>query len=90
MNLLLIIALSIAVKGVSFTPMEVERLPQLNIPREASGLVLAGGEFTVFGGQTWGVEVYHPATHSFSYLPILDHKRTHATALEIEGTIHKY
>ncbi len=76
MNLLLLVALSVAVKGVSFTPMEVERLPELNIPRQAHGVALAGGEFTVFGGQTWGVEVYH--------------KRTHATALEIEGTIHKY
>ncbi len=32
MNLLLLVALSVAVKGVSFTPMEVERLPDLNIP----------------------------------------------------------
>ena len=142
MKLLLIIALVLGVKGVPFTPMEVERLPDLNIPREAHGVALAGGEFTVFGGhttgfvstptaefyrrgkwhtvnmlyphdagfctqlssgdvllgggysetfgigQTWGVEVYHPATHSFSYLPILDHKRTHATALEMsDGSI---
>ena len=140
MNLLLalILAISVNVKGVPFTPMECERLPELNIPREASGLVLAGGEFTVFGGhttgfiptptaeyfhggkwhvvdmlyphdagfctllssgdvllgggyseafgigQTWGVEVYHPEKHSFSYLPILDHKRTHATAMEMD------
>ena len=137
MNLLLIIALSIAVKGVSFTPMEVERLPELNIPRQAHSLHYAGGEYTVIGGhtvgfvptataeyyrggkwhtvktlyahdagfstqlgngdiltgggyseafgigQTWGVEVYHPATRSFSHLPILDHKRTHATAMEM-------
>jgi len=137
MKLLLIVALSIAVKGVSFTPMEVERLPELNIPRQAHSLHCAGGEYTVIGGhttgfvptptaeyyrggkwhtvntlyphdagfatqlrsgdiltgggyaeafgigQTWGVEVYHPASHSFSYLPILDHKRTHATALEM-------
>ena len=137
MNLLLIIALSIAVKGVSFTPMEVERLPELNIPRQAHSLHYAGGEYTVIGGhtvgfvptataeyyrggkwhtvntlyphdagfstklnsgdiltgggyaeafgvgQTCGVEVYHPASHSFSFLPILDNKRTHATALEM-------
>ena len=137
MNLLLLVALSIAVKGVSFTPMEVERLPELNIPRQAHSLEMCNGEFTVFGGhtsgfvstptaeyfrrgkwhtvqtlyphdagfavklrngevmlgggyektfgvgQTWGVEVYHPASHSFSYLPILDNKRTHATALEM-------
>lgn len=137
MNLLLLVALSVAVKGVSFTPMEVERLPELNIPRQAHSLEMCNGEFTVFGGhtsgfvstptaeyfrrgkwhtvqtlyphdagfavklrngevmlgggyektfgvgQTWGVEVYHPASHSFSYLPILDNKRTHATALEM-------
>jgi AraC-like DNA-binding protein len=137
MNLLLLVALSIAVKGVSFTPMEVERLPELNIPRQAHSLHYAGGEYTVIGGhtvgfvptataeyyrggkwhtvntlyphdagfstklnsgdiltgggyaeafgvgQTWGVEVYHPASHSFSSLPILDNKRTHATALEM-------
>ena len=142
MKLLLLIALVLGVKGVPFTPMEVEQLPDLNIPREAHGVALAGGEFTVFGGhttgfvstptaeyyrhgkwhtvnmlyphdagfctllssgdvllgggyseafgigQTWGVEVYHPATHSFSYLPILNHKRTHATALEMsDGSI---
>ena len=142
MKLLLLIALVLGVKGVPFTPMDVERLPDLNIPREAHGVALAGGEFTVFGGhttgfvstptaeyyrrgkwhtvnmlyphdagfctqlssgdvllgggysetfgigQTWGVEVYHPATHSFSYLPILNHKRTHATALEMsDGSI---
>jgi AraC-like DNA-binding protein len=141
-KLLLLIALVLGVKGVPFTPMDVERLPDLNIPREAHGVALAGGEFTVFGGhttgfvstptaeyyrrgkwhtvnmlyphdagfctqlssgdvllgggysetfgigQTWGVEVYHPATHSFSYLPILNHKRTHATALEMsDGSI---
>lgn len=136
MKLLLLITLSIAVKGVLFTPMEVERLPELIIPRQAHSLHCAGGEYTVIGGhttgfvptataeyyrggkwhtvntlyphdagfstllrngdiitgggyseafgigQTWGVEVYHPATHSFSHLPILDHKRTHATAIE--------
>ena len=136
MNLLLI-AVSIVVKGVSFSPMEVERLPEMNIPRQAHSLHCAGGEYTVIGGhttgfvptataeyyrggkwhtvntlyphdagfstqlkngdiltgggyteafgigQTWGVEVYHPATHRFSHLPILDHKRTHATAIEM-------
>ncbi|MBQ7709137.1 MAG: hypothetical protein IJT74_04365, partial [Bacteroidales bacterium] len=54
MNLLLLVALSIAVKGVSFTPMEVERLPELNIPRQAHSLHYAGGEYTVIGGHTTG------------------------------------
>ena len=137
--LALILAISLNVKGVPFTPMEYEQLPQLNTPREAHRLELCNGEYTVFGGhttgfvstptaeyfrhgkwhtvktlyphdagfavklqsghvmlgggyektfgvgQTWGVEVYDPASHSFSYRPILDQKRTHATAVEMAG-----
>lgn len=51
----------------------------------ANGDVLLGGGYSeAFGiGQTWGVELYHPDTHVFTYLPILDHKRTHATAMEM-------
>ena len=53
--------------------------------RLKNGDILTGGGYAeAFGvGQTWGVEVYHPATHRFSHLPILDNKRTHATALEM-------
>lgn len=139
MNLLLalILTVSVNVKGVPFTPMTYERMPQLNIPREAHRLEVCNGEYTVFGGhttgfvstptaeyfrrgkwhtiktlyphdagfavklrsgqvmlgggyektfgvgQTWGVEVYDPATHRFSHRPILDQKRTHATAVEM-------
>lgn len=139
MNLLLplILAISVNVKGVPFTPMTYERLPQLNIPREAHRLEICNGEYTVFGGhttgfvstptaeyfrhgrwhtvktlyphdagfalklqsgevmlgggyekafgvgQTWGVEVYDPIKHSFTYRPILDQKRTHASAVEM-------
>lgn len=107
----------------------VERLPDLNVPRNGHFLACVGGELTVIGGhttgfiptataeyfqggswhlldtyfphdfgfglvlpseqvlvgggcaeafgigQTWGVEMYDPATHSFSPLPILDVKR---------------
>lgn len=107
----------------------VERLPNLNIPRNGHFLTYVDGELTVIGGhttgfiptataeyfqggswhlldtyfphdfgfglvlpseqvlvgggcaeafgigQTWGVEMYDPATHSFSPLPILDVKR---------------
>ena len=144
MNLLLtvILAVSVNVKGVPFTPMTYERLPALETPREAHSLELCNGEYTVFGGhttgfvstntaeyfrrgkwhtlktlyphdagfavklrsgevmlgggyekdfgvgQTWGIEVYDPATHSFSPRPILDQKRTHATAAEMaDGSI---
>jgi AraC-like DNA-binding protein len=109
--------------------MRVERLPDLNIPRNGHFLAYVGGELTVIGGhttgfiptataeyfrdgswhlremffphdwgfgvilpseqvlvgggcaepfgigQTWAVELYDPATHSFSPLPILDTKR---------------
>ena len=56
MNILLavILAVSVNVKGVPFTPMTYERLPELNIPREAHRLEMCNGEFTVFGGHTTG------------------------------------
>jgi len=49
------------------------------------GRVLMGGGYEKdFGiGQTWGVEVYDPATHQFAHLPILDQKRTQANALTL-------
>ena len=51
------------------------------------GDVLVGGGYeSIFGvGQTWGVERYHPATHSFTPKPIMDKKRAHASALELEN-----
>lgn len=53
----------------------------------SSGKILVGGGYAGdFGiGQSWGTELYDPASHSFSHLPILDRKRTHATALELDG-----
>ena len=50
------------------------------------GDVLIGGGYEKdFGvGQTWGVECYHPTTHSFSPSSIMDQKRAHASALEME------
>ena len=48
-------------------------------------LLVAGRYEKDFGiGQTWGAEVYDPATHLFSYLPILDQKRAHSNALVLE------
>ena len=51
------------------------------------GDVLVGGGYeSIFGvGQTCGVECYHPATHSFTPKPIVDKKRAHASALELEN-----
>jgi len=51
-----------------------------------NGDVLMGGGYeSSFGvGQTWGVERYHPATNSFTPAHIMDKKRAHASALELE------
>lgn len=51
----------------------------------SDGRVLLGGGYEKdFGvGQTWGTEIYDPATHQFMHLPILDQKRTHANALTL-------
>ena len=50
------------------------------------GDVLVGGGYeNSFGvGHTWGVERYHPATHDFTPAPIMETKRAHASALELE------
>ena len=52
-----------------------------------SGEVMVGGGYSGdFGiGQSFGTELYHPVTHSFTHLPILDQKRTHVSALELDG-----
>lgn len=51
------------------------------------GDVLIGGGYEKdFGvGQTWGVERYHPATHSFTPACVMNMKRAHANALELEN-----
>ena len=49
-------------------------------------VLIGGGYEKEFGvGQTWGVERYHPKTHSFTPAPIMDKKRAHASALELEN-----
>lgn len=52
----------------------------------SEGDVLVGGGYgDSFGvGRTFGVECYHSATHSFTSKPIMDQKRAHASALELE------
>ena len=51
------------------------------------GDVLVGGGYeSSFGvGQTWGVERYHPKMHNFTPEPIMEEKRAHASALELEN-----
>ena len=52
-----------------------------------SGEVMVGGGYSGdFGiGQSFGTELYHPDTHTFTHLPILDQKRTQVSALEQDG-----
>ncbi len=51
------------------------------------GDVLVGGgyEKSLGVGQTWGVERYRPATHTFSPAYAMNKKRAHANALELEN-----
>ncbi len=50
------------------------------------GVLVGGGYESSFGvGQTWGVERYHPKTHTFTPEPIMEEKRAHASALELEN-----
>lgn len=122
--------------------MEVEMLPDLNVPRHAHTLAYVGGELTVIGGhttgfiptataeyysdgkwhlldtffphdfgfgvvmpseevlvgggcagpfgegQTPGVELYNPAAHTFTPLPIMDQRRARpGAALLSDGTV---
>jgi len=122
--------------------MDVERLPDLNVPRSAHVVACVGGELTVIGGhttgfvptataeyyrdgawhlveslfphdfgfgvvlpteevlvgggcaeafgvgRTFGVELYSPRTHDFAPLPILDRRRTRASAARLsDGTL---
>lgn len=52
-----------------------------------SGKVLVAGGFEkeMGIGQTWGVELYDPATHTFSGIASLDTKRALASAVEIDS-----
>ena len=44
-------------------------------------LFMAGGHAEAFGiGQSWGAELYDPATHTFSPIGIMERKRTQASA----------
>ena len=47
-------------------------------------VMLGGGSAEAFGiGQSWGVEIYDPATHTFTAEGILDRKRAGASALAL-------
>ena len=47
-------------------------------------VMLGGGSAEAFGiGQSWGVEIYDPATHTFTAEGIMDRKRAGASALAL-------
>ena len=52
-------------------------------------VLVGGGCAEAFGiGQTFGVELYNPRTHGFAPLPILDRRRTRASAARLsDGTL---
>ncbi len=53
-------------------------------PMPDGRVMLGGGVAEAFGiGQTWGVEVYDPASHSFTAIGILDRKRAGVSALAL-------
>lgn len=57
-----------------------------SVALEDGSVMLGGGSAEPFGiGQTWGVELYSPATHSFTPLDILDRKRALSSALNLGG-----
>lgn len=57
-----------------------------SVALEDGSVMLGGGSAEPFGiGQTWGVELYSPATHSFTALDILDRKRALSSALNLGG-----
>ena len=55
---------------------------------EDGSVMLGGGCAESFGiGQSWGVEIYHPESHSFTPLCIMDRKRTFASAANISDGV---
>ena len=58
----------------------------LYLPLSSGKVLLAGGHHEPLGiGQTFRVEMYHPATHTFEGFGCLEQKRSMACGAEIEG-----
>lgn len=58
----------------------------LCLPLSSGKVLLAGGHHEPLGiGQTFRVEMYHPATHTFEGFGCLEQKRSMACGAEIEG-----
>lgn len=72
---------------------EWHQLPMTYIHDHGTALVLRSGRVLLAGGskeemgvgQTFGVEMYNPANHSFTGLGCLDQKRTLASAMELDS-----
>ena len=68
-------------------------IPTIYLHDTPVALVLKDGDVLVGGGyeknlgigQTYGMERYHPKTHSFSPAYAMDRKRAHASGLELEN-----
>ena len=55
------------------------------VPLRDGRVLLGGGSAEPFGiGQSWGTELYDPASHTFQAMPTLDRKRALANAVELE------
>ena len=68
--------------GPSFYPHD----SGFSVALEDGTVMLGGGSAEPFGiGQSWGVELYNPVTHSFTALDILDRKRALSSALNLGG-----
>ncbi len=69
--------------------MQVERLPNLNVPRIGHSMFCINGEVVAADGhekelgigQTFTLEIYDPTSHSFKGYGCLDQKRCFANAL---------
>ena len=72
---------------------EWHQLPMTYTHDHGTALVLRSGQVLLAGGskeemgvgQTFGVEMYNPANHSFTGFGCLDQKRTLASAIELES-----
>ena len=72
---------------------EWHQLPMTYIHDHGTALVLRSGQVLLAGGskeemgvgQTFGVEMYNPASHSFTGFGCLDQKRTLASAMELDS-----
>lgn len=67
-------------------PMAYEHDDGMVISLSSGKVLVAGGHEKPMGiGQTWGAELYDPATHTFEAFASLDMKRARSSAVEIDS-----